>query len=421
MNYLIRQTTLFCLLIVWPLIPVAQPLSVSLDNCYILAKQNYPLVKQYELIAKSKEYSIENISKGYLPQLNIFGQATYQSDITQLPKNIPGFPVLTKDQYKLYGEVSLPVFDGGIIREQKRILEASSAAELQQLEAELYQLKARVNQLFFGILLIEGQLKQNSLMKDDIQLGLKKVGALIANGTALKSDEDVLKAEWLKASQQTIELKSGRKAFCDMLELFIQKTLDESSRFIRPPDILSSEKMNRPELLVYEYQERILNAQNNLLTAKNRPRLGFFIQGGFGKPALDMFKNSFDPFYLGGLRLSVPLSGFYSLKNERSLIQISKDNLNTRKETFLFNTRFALRQQNADIDKFREILKADDEMIPLRENIKKAALSKLENGVINSNDYLREVNAEYNARQNKILHEIQLLMAQYNKAGTLGN
>lgn len=412
---------LFCFSMAWPLIHTAQSNSVSLDSCYIFAKQNYPLVKQYELIAKSKEYSIGNITKGYLPQVTIYGQTTYQSDITELPKNIPGLPALTKDQYKLYGEVSLPVFDGGIIREQKRIQEAASAAELQQLEAELYQLKARVNQLFFGILLIDGQLRQNALMKDDIQLGLKKVSALIANGTALKSDEDILKAEWIKVNQQTIELKSNRKAFCDMLELFIQRPLDETSVFIKPPGILSPEKINRPELLVYDYQQRILNAQNSMLTAKNRPRLGFFIQGGFGKPALDMFKNSFEPFYLGGLRLSVPLSGFYSLKNERYLIQINKENLNTHRETFLFNTQFSIRQQNTDIDKFREILKADDEIIPLRTNIKKMALASLENGVINSNDYLREVNAEDHARQNKILHEIQLLMAQYNKANTTGN
>lgn len=412
---------LLCILIAWPLIHIAQANPISLDSCYILAKQNYPLVKQYELIAKSKEYSVENITKGYLPQVNIHGQATYQSDITELPKGIPGLPLLTKDQYKLYAEVNQPIFDGGITSKQRKIQESASAAELQQLEVELYQLKARINQLFFGILLLDGQLKQNALMKDDIQLGLNKVSALIANGTALKSDEDVLKAEWYKANQQTIELKSKRKAFCDMLELFIQRPLDKSSVLIKPRDIYSTETINRPELLVYEYQERILDAQNSLLSAKNRPRLGFFVQGGFGKPALDMFQNSFDPFYVGGLRLSVPLTGFYTLKNERSLIHIKKENLNIQKETFLFNTRFALQQQNADISKLWEILKTDDEIIPLRASIKKSALAQLENGVINSNDYLREVNAESNARQNKILHEIQLLMAQYNKANTTGN
>ena len=421
MNSSIKKKVSFWYLMVCPFILIAQSNTITLDRCYILAKQNYPLAKQYELIAKTKEYSIQNIAKGYLPQISFNGQATYQSDITELPDIIPDLPKLTKDQYKLVAEVNQPIFDGGLTREQKNIQEASSAADQQQLEVELYQLKSRINQLFFGILLVDEQLKQNTLIKNDLQLGLKKIGALIDNGIALKSDEDVLKAEWFKARQQTIELESNRKAFSDMLGLFIQRPLDETSIFIKPPDITSSQEINRPELLLYDYQSQIFDAQYNLLAAKNRPKISFFVQGGFGKPALDMFKNSFDPFYIGGLRLMVPLSGYYTLNNEKSLIQINKESLNIRKETFLFNTRFALKQQNADINKLREVLKTDDEIIPLRASIKKSALAKLENGVINSNDYLREVNAEDNARQNKILHEIQLLMAQYNQANTAGH
>lgn len=410
----------FWYLMACPFILIAQSNTITLDSCYILSKQNYPLVKQYELIDKTKEYSIQNIAKGYLPQISINGQATYQSDITELPDFIPGIPELTKDQYKLFAEVNQLIFDGGVTKEQKKIQNASSAADRQQLEVELYQLKGRINQLFFGILLIDEQLRQNALIKNDLQLGITRVSALIQNGVALKSEEDVLKAEWLKVGQQTIELESNRKAFVDMLALFIQRPLDEASIFIKPPDINASQEINRPELLLYDYQTQLFDAQYHLLAAKNRPRISFFVQGGYGKPALDMFKNSFDPFYIGGLRLMVPLSGFYTLNNERSLIQIGKENLNIRKETFLFNTHFALKQQNADIIKLREVLKTDDEIIPLRARIKESALAKLENGVINSNDYLREVNAEDNARQNKILHEIQLLMALYNQANTSG-
>jgi outer membrane protein TolC len=408
-------------LLAFSLMANAQANSISLDSCYALVKQNYPLVKQYELIAKSKEYSVENLSKGYLPQININGQATYQSDVIQFPKNLPGAPVLSKDQYKIYAEVNQPVYDGGVIKEQKKLQVASSAEEEQKLNVELYQLKGRINQLFFGILLIDEQLKQNALMKNDIQLGLNKTNALIANGTALKSNADVLKAELLKAGQQTIELKSNRKAFTDMLSLFINRPLDETSVFIKPSNIIFSQEIKRPELLMYDYQNKIFDTQNNLLTAKNRPKLSFFVQGGFGKPAFNLFKDSFDPFYIGGLRLSIPLTGFYTIKNERSLININRKNMDVQKETFLFNTRFALKQQNAEITKLEEILKSDDEIIPLRKNIKNTALAQLENGVINSNDYLREVNAEDNARQNKILHEMQLLMAQYAAQTTSGN
>ena len=421
MNNTLKRIIAGCCLITCSLMVSAQTNSISLDTCYALARQNYPLVKQYELIAKSLEYSLQNASKGYLPQININGQATYQSDVTQLPKNIPGVPVLSKDQYKIYAEVNQPVYDGGVIRQQKKLQEANFAMDKQKLEVELYQLKDRINQLFFGILLIDEQLKQNALMKNDIQLGLNKTNALIANGTALKSNADVLKAELLKANQQTIELIANQKAFTDMLALFINRPLDETTVFIKPPNLLASQEIKRPELLLYDYQNKIFYTQNNLLSAKNRPKLSFFVQGGFGKPAFNIFKDSFDPYYIGGLRLSIPITGFYTLNNERSLINISRKNIDVQKETFLFNTQFALKQQNAEITKLQEILKTDDEIIPLRTNVKKASLAQLENGVINSNDYLREVNAEDNARQNKILHEIQLLMAKYNEQTTRGN
>lgn len=394
--------------------------SITLDSCYFLARRNYPLVKQQELISKTSEYTLENISKGFLPQININGQATYQSDVTQLPKTIPGVPILTKDQYKFYAEIDQPIYDGGVIKAQKKIQEATTIVDHQKLEVELYKLKDRINQLYFGILLIDEQLKQNGLTKNDIQLGLDKINAQIANGTALRSNADILKAEFLKANQQTIELNSNRKAFTDMLSLFINRSLNGNMIFVKPENIIPSNEIKRPELLMFDYQNKIFEAQKNLLTAQNHPKLSLFAQGGFGKPAFNILSNNFDPFYIGGVRLSFPLTGFYSLKNDRSLIDLNNKNIEVQKETFLFNTNIAVKQQNAGIAEFQAFLKTDDEIIVLRTNVKKAALAQLENGVINSSDYLREVNAEDNARQNKILHEIQLLMAEYNEQNTVG-
>jgi outer membrane protein TolC len=417
----LKKFIALCLLAAYPLMLDAQSTSISLDSCYVLATNNYPLVKQYELIAKSKDYLLENITKGFLPQINFSGQASYQSDVTTFPKSIPGVPVLSKDQYKIYAEVNQPIYDGGIIREQKKLQEANSMVSRQQLEVELYKLKDRINQLYFSILLINEQLKQNALIKNDIQLGLNKIDAQIANGAALRSNADVLKAELLKANQQTIELNANRKSFIDMLGLFINRPLDENTVFVRPPDIISSSEIKRPELLMYDYQNKIFDAQNNLLTAKNNPKISFFAQGGLGRPAFNILSNNFDPFYIGGLRLSFPLSGFYTVKNDRALIDLKKQNINAEKETFLFNTQFTMKRQSADVTKFQQFLKADDEIILLRTSVKKAALAQLENGVTNSGDYLREVNAEDNARQNKILHEIQLLMAQYSERNAVGD
>jgi outer membrane protein TolC len=420
MNCSLKKIVLAFFLITSSLLLNAQSNFISLDSCYVWTKNNYPLVKQYELIAKSNEYTLENISKGYLPQININGQATYQSDVTQLPKGIPGVKVLSKDQYKIYAEANQVIFDGGVIREEKKLQEANSIVAGQQLEVELYKLRDRVNQLYFGILLVNEQLKQIALTQNDIQLGLNNINAQIANGTALRSNADVLKAELLKSEQQKTELQANRKAFMDMLGLFIKRDLNENTVFAKPPYIILSNEIRRPELSMYDYRNKIFDAQNNLLTAKNNPKLSFFVQGGYGRPAFNILSNSFDPFYIGGLRLTFPISGFYTIRNERELIRVNRETMDVQRNTFLFNTRFILKQQTADITKFQDFLTTDDEIISLRTNVKKAALAQLENGVINSSDYLREVNAEDGARQNKILHEIQLLMAEYNERNTTG-
>lgn len=401
-------------------ITTAQVPSLSLDSCYLLARQNYPLIKQHMLIEKTGEYTVSNISKGFLPQLNIAGQATYQSDITHFPKAIPGIPVLSKDQYRLYAEVNQSIYDGGVIREQKKVQEATTDADQQKLEVELYKLKDRINQLFFGVLLVQSQQKQNELRKNDIQLGLNKVNAAIANGTALKSSADVLKAELLNVEEQTIELQRNKNAFTNMLGLFIRRQIDTSTVFVLPPEIISSQNILRPEIQLFDYQNKILDAQNNLLTARNRPRISFFVQGGLGKPAFNILSNNLEPFYIGGIRLTFPISGFYTLKNERSLIDLNRQNISVQKETFLFNTSVALQQEDQDIRKLEKIIQTDEEIIPLRTHIKETALAQLNNGVINSSDYLREVTAENSARQNQILHTVQLLIAEYNERNTVG-
>jgi outer membrane protein TolC len=398
----------------------AQTASLSLDSVYILAKQNYPLIKQHELIIKSKEYTLENISKGSLPQIRISGQASYQSDVTQFPKAIPGVPNLSKDQYKIVADVNQILYDGGSLQAQKKLAEANSLAESQKLEVELYKIKDRVNLLFFGILLLNQQLLQNELFKNDIRLALDKTVAAINNGTALKSSADVLKANLLEAEQKAIELKSNRTALMDLLALFIDRPVNEKTVFIKPEPISVAAEIKRPELLFFDYQNKIIDAKNKLLLLAKRPKISLFTQAGFGRPALNILSNSFDPFYIAGLRLSFPLSDFYTIKNEQALNRIKLQNISVEKETFLFNTHFQLTQQTSEITRLQQLLQIDEEIIPLRENIKKTSFAQLNFGVITNSDYLREVNAENKVRLDKILHETQLLMAEYSKQITTG-
>lgn len=397
--------------------------TLTLQQCYQLARENYPLIKRNDLLAKSKDYTVENASKAWLPQINILGQATYQSDVTQLPIKLPNATVepLSKDQYKVFADVNQTIFDGGMISNQKKIAELQSQTEIQKNEVELEKLKDRINQLFFGIIQTDEQINQLDLSKSDLQNGLKKAEAQLKYGTILRSNVDVLKAQLINIEQQQIELKSLKSNFINMLSFFINKNLDENTQLEKPEKLLLTNENNRPELKLFDLQKQLSESQKSLIKSKNLPKLGAFLQAGYGKPGLNMLKNEFDTFFIGGIKLNIPISGFYTKSNELALIDNQQQDIDIQKENFLFNQKFSMIQNSNDLEKIQKLIDKDIEIISLRESIKKASLAQLENGVINTNDYLREVNAEEQAKISKIKHEIQYLLTQYNLKTQLGN
>ncbi|MEJ7646957.1 MAG: TolC family protein [Chryseolinea sp.] len=396
---------------------------LSLQECYNLGAKNYPLIKQRELIEKARAFSVRNASLGYVPTFSVNGQLTYQADVTKVP-SIPGveapFPTLSKDQYKVYGDVVAPLYDGGFIKRQKQIHGVNAQVEQQTLEVELYQIKERINQLYFGILLVNGQLILHEYLLEDVGLGLRKTNVAIANGTALKSSGDVLEAELLKARQAGIELNATRAGYIEMLELMINQPLDSTTIFETPTTTEFPGDVNRPELKLYQLQSSAIDLQYKMLNARLQPRLSAFVQAGYGKPGLNMLDNKADSYYLTGVRFSWTLSGFYSRNNDRELLMISREKVTVQRETFIFNNSYRSKQEEAEILKLQQLAAADEQIITLRARVKQNSSVQLENGVIDSNDYLREVNAENQARQSKIVHEIQLLLAQYSLKTTQG-
>ena len=397
---------------------------LSLEECYALALAQYPLSKKRDLMKKSSDFTIENLSKGYLPRFDVFAQASYQSEVTKVPVTTPGLniPELNKDQYKLYGELNQLLYDGGIIKQQKRAAAAQLKVKDQQLQVELYQLKERVADIYFGILVFNEQLKQNELLKNDIQIGINTVSAQLKNGTAYRSSVDLLRAEFLKAEQQAISIRSYKKAYAAMLGLFINReiTMNTSLKTPSPPALLPAE-INRPEINFFNYSGQSFELDKKSIIAANRPKLNFFFQGGIGNPALNFLKEAFEPYYIGGIRLAWSFTGFYTSKRQQQILDLKIREIETDKETFLFNTTQAVQQQEAEIARLTEYLVSDDEIITLRNNVKRAALAQLENGVISPADYLKEVNEENQALQNKIIHQIELRYAQYKQQLITGN
>lgn len=389
---------------------------LTLDRCYELATKNYPLIKQRELINKSGAYSVENAAKGYLPQLSFSGQATYQSDVVHFP--LPGVPQLSKDQYKVQAEISQTLYDGGSIRYQKELSKAATATQEQQLEVNLYAVKDRVSQLFFGILLSEEQLRQNDLRRTDIESGIHKMQGAVDNGTALRSSADELKAELLNVEQTGTQLTATKNGYMQMLALFINQPV---TTLVKPAAINIPTDIKRPELSLYAHQQQTYEIQEKQLKSNYLPKISAFVQGGYGRPTYNIVDNSFGVFGMGGLRLSWSLNSLYTLHNNKQTLRINRQDLDVQKETFLFNTRLTLTQQQVNAQQYDDMISQDQQIIALRTSVKNAAVAQLENGVITSHDYISQVNAENQARQNLVLHEIQLLQIQYNSKNTSGN
>lgn len=393
-------------------IEAQSPESLTLQECYQLARENYPLIRQQGLIETASQYTIGNITTGNYPRMNLNAQATYQTEVTHLPIEVPGMeiPILDKDQYQVYAEINQKVFDGNKTNKQVEIQKALGNIEQNQLEIQLYDLNKRVSQLYFGILLIKEQVGQNNLQEKDIQLAMDQVKARIQNGTAIESDFLSLKANLLSIQQRTTELIALKKAYYQMLGIFINKQLSEEAILIKPQEGINPGGINRLEVDLFDRQMSLLDLQSGLLNNKVTPNVSLFARGGYGKPGLNMLSNEFEPYFLGGVRLQWPIFNFYTHKKEKEINQIEKDKLQTQKETFLFNTKMELTQQNTEVDKYRQLLVTDNDIIDSYTKVKEASLFKLENGTIDVNDYIRDVNQENKAIQNKLLHEIQLLM-----------
>lgn len=404
--------------------------TLTLESCRQRAVDNYPLIKQYDLISLSEQYSLSNASKSYLPQVSLNGQASYQSDVTKLPIDLSSLPLPTpienttmdKDQYKATIDVSQTIWDGGATSSQHKITKANSEVERKQIEVNLYTVKEKVNQLYFAILAIDEKLKLIDLTEIDLQTNKDIAQSMFKNGVAMQSDLDQIEVELLNLEQSRTEQLAMRDAYIKMLSLFIHENLSDQTHLQKPTeDNLLSNNITRPELSLYESQRLLLDAQQTSISAKNMPKFGLFAQGGYGKPGLNMLENKFKLFAIGGIKLTWNFGNLYTKSNERKLINNSRNSVDIQQETFLFNTNVQLTQEQAEIQKIRKMMTKDDEIIELRNRVKKSSESKYKNGVYQTNELIRDINAESQARQTKALREIQYLMSIYSYKHIQGN
>ena len=390
---------------------------VTLDECQTMARDNYPSVARFSIIEQSKNYTLSNANRAYLPQLSLEGRATYQSDVITIPLDMPGLeiPVPDKDQYQLVAQVNQIIWDGGKIVANKELIKAGAETEKKQLETELYTLRERVNGLYFGILLMQEQLKLQTVLEDELQRNHERVSSYIDNGIANEADLSSVKIEQLKAKQQRIEMESAQLAYLQMLSILTGAELDNNTQFVKPPIQTNSSlvAINRPELDLFKTQEATIDAQTVGLKSGVMPVIGAFAQGGYGKPGLNMLQNEFDLFFMGGVKLSWNIGNFYTLKNSIKSNELKKLSIDTQRDTFIHNLNMQISQQQNEIDKFRKTMEDDEEIIRLQQQIKDAAEAKVANGTMTVSDMLKELTALEMAKQAKLLHEVQHINSIY--------
>jgi outer membrane protein TolC len=419
----------------------AQQPTFSLEQAYQLARNNYPIAQQLPLLDETNRLQINNLNKNYLPTLELNAQATYQTQVTALPIELPGLdiPTISKDQYKATLDLRQNLWDGGITTRRKAIQNASTQVEKQRTEVELYNLQSRVNQFYFNVLLADEQLRLNEILQSNLKARIQKSQAAVANGTSTKANLNSLQAEQLNAEAQAIDIRASRRTAVQSLSLLLygvenflsediilKKPNEEAIiKMITPSSIKRIEitsEINRPELTLYQYQNYLLAAQSDLISTRNLPRVSAFATGGYGRPGLNFLDNDFTTYAILGASIRWNFSELYNGKsnNDRQLLTIQQQQVELQKQTFLLNTNTQLTQLQNDIARLQEVITKDRQQIALRESIRQTAEAQLDNGIVTSADFLIELNAENQARLNLTVHELQLQLAQANLRVTIG-
>ncbi len=396
----------------------------TLEECQQAAEKNYPVIKRYDLIGRTTELTVSNLQKEWLPRITASAQATYQNAVAAWPESIKSvyqrmgldMKGLKKDQYKVGIDVQQTLYDGGVISSQKRIARQEGKLQEVQNDVNQYQLRQRVNEMYFSLLLLNEQIRLNDDVKALLLSSEKKLAAMVKGGTAATSDYENVMAERLVAEQQNSSLKAQQQMLQRLLSVFCGM---EVNHLQKPKPIeVSTATNNRPELSMFDSQIKLVEAKEKALNARLMPKLGLFAQGYYGYPGYNIFEDMMDRKWtlngIVGIKMSWDLSAFYTHKNDRERLNMERKMAENAREVFLFNSRLDEIQHTEDVDRYQKMVQADEEIITLRTNVRKAAESKLAHGIIDVNSLLREINNENAAKAQQAIHEIDMLKEMYN-------
>lgn len=396
-----------------------------------MAREHYPEIRQYDLISETEQYNLSNAARAWIPQIALSAQATYQSATPTYPEAFSSIMQangiemvgIRKDQYRVALDISQNLWDGGVSKANRALAEAEAAEQRSRVDVSLYELQSRVDNLYFGILLLDERVAQTEALIAVLESNLARMRTYYDNGVAMQADVDTIEAELLTARQTLGQVESSRMSYRRMLELFIGEPLTSESLERPAMTTPASRSSMRPELALFEAQEGKILAQRRAINSSVMPRFSAFAQGYYGYPGMDMFKSMVSPDWslngLIGLRMSWNIGAFYTKKNNLDKLTTAESQIAVQRDIFLFNTEMQTTQDDGEIERLRRAVEDDDRIVELRRRVRMAAESQLENGVIDATDLLRKITDETTATLNRTTHEIELLQAIYRLKTTL--
>jgi len=397
--------------------------TITLEKCYELVTKNYPLAKQTDLLNAKLTIDKASINNEKLPKIFVNAQATYQSDVTQLPIKLPNTTIepLNKDQYRATLDANQLIYNGGLIDAQTKLKEIQAQTQKQQTEVSLYQLKNKINHYYFSILFLQEKARVLQSKKDFLTEKNKEVKSAVKYGAILPSSEQIIAVELLKIEQQLTDIQFEKSKMLQNLATITYTKFEDATQFVQPEIKEIVTQNSRPELALFDYQNQQMDALKSIVSKTNYPKITAFAQGGYGNPGLNMLDNSFQPFYTTGVKINWNIFDWNKAKKDQQSLEISKEIIATEKETFELNTALQANEWTAEIGKLEQIISTDESIVELREKILKSADAQMRNGVITTAEYLNEVTQLFESKIAQKTHEIQLQLAKSTHQIIIGN
>lgn len=405
------------ILFVLPLFGWSQS-TLTIDSCINQAYRNFEFNKQVEYSNNATAANIQGIKKNYLPTLDLNASATYQNENISIPVAIPGLeaPAVPLNFNNALFSLRQWIYDGSLTNNQRAIEEASGLVKLQEIGVQRLQTKEMVMQFYFAILLQEKQLAILQYRDTILQKRFNEVEAAVENHLLLQSDANLLKAEIVQLKQNITEVEFNKRSSIQGLSELMGLPLSEATAFQEPTsDMVAVYDLNlRPDVLLYDYQIDVLEAQKNLTKSNYLPKIGVFADGGVGWPGYDIFNDELAPMAKVGITLNWHILDWSKGDVQRQTLGLNQSIMRLNQERIKKQVRIEATKEKNQIEKAQELMQDDEEILDLYSEVTEAFASQLENGTITSAEYIQQLNKEQIARTNLALHKLQLIIATLN-------